>query len=368
MEAILLLTSIILILLSGLVVMFLASYLRFPVPLMLILLGFLLGYLGIMLPYEILNAFAIVSISLIMIDLAARLRWKEFDSSFQMPLKLSVLLFLVSIAVIGFFCIKLTGMDFELAVVFASLIPASIIIMSHNNRIEHFLLNESLFAAPIAILLPLILGGAFIKQGTPLDFLQEIVVSIGMGIVAGVLLIKIIKKAYHDKLSYLAVACFSVLSYVMAELLDGNGILAVGIVGLILGNMYVRGKPKIYVFSGDITKALHILIFVLFGILGFVFFDSDIFTAGVIIFFVFMLVRWFCIQVIIGKGRFSELEKAIIAFKYPVALPAAATSLVLFSAVFNFSYQGTSLFVLALSIVILSEILSWCVKHFLVRE
>ena len=81
------------------------------------------------------------------------------------------------------------------------------------------------------------------------DFILRFVAGIGAGFLVGIIIFKVMKKAYSEILSPLAVITAALLTYILAENLGGNGVLAITTMGLFFGNVYVKQKIQLMEFS-----------------------------------------------------------------------------------------------------------------------
>ena len=106
--------------------------------------------------------------------------------------------------------------------------------------------------------------GSFLEQIIP--FLQQIVTGIGAGIVVFLLIFKILKGKYLEVLTPVTLLVSALLTYVLAEGLKGNGILAVTALGILFGNVYFQKKETLQTFGQVLSTLFEILVFLLLGL------------------------------------------------------------------------------------------------------
>ena len=141
---------------------------------------------------------------------------------------------------------------------------------NEKHKIVEFLRIESIINTPLTVLMPFILLDLYntlnlqevifsklLEQLKP--FITQFVVGIGAGVLIGLIISKVMKKAYSETLSPLALVTAALLTYILAENLGGNGVLAVTVMGLLFGNFYVKQKEQLYSFSTIFENSLLIL-------------------------------------------------------------------------------------------------------------
>jgi NhaP-type Na+/H+ or K+/H+ antiporter len=147
---------------------------------------------------------------------------------------------------------------------------------------------------------------------------------IGAGIFIAVILFKIIQKKYSVFYSPLAVIVAALLAYVLAENLDGNGVIAVVSLGIFFGNVYVREKIALLSTESILTKALFIFVFVLIGLLIKIPLTKEFFISSLILFAVYLVIRYISAAVSFMKDKMSAKEIIFIALNAPKGLSTVA--------------------------------------------
>jgi len=228
---------------------------------------------------------------------------------------------------------------------FASLMsgtsPDTVMIMlkDTSKRALKLLEIESIINTPIIVLLPFIMldfletfevgtfFSRFVEQIGP--FLQQIITGIGAGVLIGLVIFKIMRKKYSEKLSPLAVIAAALLTYVLAENLGGNGVLAVTTAGLFFGNIYVKEKANLQEFSALFSIFLEILVFILIGLLIKIPLNPAFFGKTALLFLVYLLIRFFSVYISFDKTDFNLKEKIFMTLVMPKGIAVAVVVAIL---------------------------------------
>ncbi len=295
MESLPFITDITIILLTGILGTVLAKYLKISNVLVLILAGIGLGYVSFPgrklfdFSPDFLTIIAIIALVVVIFDSSARFKWKLVDQLTGRALKLAIVFlfinaFLLSIAVSYLFHFD----NLFLILIFAATMGATaadVCLMlfrttgnNNHNKIIELLRIESIINTPLTVLLPFIifdLMKVLPQENTILlttlfeqlkPFINQFVVGIGAGVLVGLILGKIFKNGVSENFSPLLLIGSAFLTYVLAEHLGGNGILAVTVTGLFFGNYYLEQKKELYSFSTLFGNFLMIIVFIMIGI------------------------------------------------------------------------------------------------------
>jgi len=210
-----------------------------------------------------------------------------------------------------------------------------------NHKIVELLRIESIVNTPLTVLLPFIildlmqsLTAQEVIFSKLLDnlkpFITQFVVGIGAGVLIGLIVAKAMKKAYSETISPLALITAALLTYILAENLGGNGVLAVTVMGLMFGNFYVKQKEQLYSFSSVFENSLMILVFILVGIGISVPFSSYIFWIKAFILFIFYLcIRYAAVMWAMNKQKLTIKEKLFMTFNIPKGIAVAVVAFTL---------------------------------------
>jgi cell volume regulation protein A len=352
MDALVYMTYLAVILLAGIVCTLISNKLKIPNILLLILVGMLFGSISnslgsvVEFPPVFLASISILALVIVVFDSSSSFRFREFNTFSVKAIRLSGIFLFINIVLLSLFTILF--FDFPslfLVFIFAALMsgtdPAAVLSMlgKGKNRVLEFLEIESLVNTPMMVLLPFIIldlmknfqsgliMSAFLEQILP--FLQQFVAGIGSGILVGIIIIRIMKHAYSHALSPLAIITSALLTYVLAENLRGNGVLAVTSMGLLFGNFYVKQKFQLKEFSSILAKSLVILVFVLLGSIIKIPLTLDFFVKSISLFLIYIVIRYFAIDVAIKKMDYSVKEKIFMALNGQKGIAVAAVAFTL---------------------------------------
>jgi cell volume regulation protein A len=331
--------------LLGIFISIISSKLKIPNMLLLILAGFLISIH----PYiiennpmsiEVVATIGVLSLILIVFDSTSRIKLKEFDKLSFDATRLTTVCSLMLIVIIGLMMFFLFGVSsLPIAFIFASLLigsdPSAIanLIKVKQNKSLRLLLIESIFNSPLTVVIPLIFVDYIrLVPGVSmnffdkflLSFIAQVIAGIGAGFVVGIVIFKLMRNKYSEKLSPVAIFTAAILSYSLAELVNGSGVFAVTTLGLFFGNAYFKNKDLLQHYSSVVSEIMQILVFVL---IGFVFSFRTITAAFVLklllIFSVLCLVRLFAVLLVFRKSSYTQLEKLFLTFSFPKGIAAA---------------------------------------------
>tara|TARA_Y100000034_G_scaffold124456_1_gene172659 strand:- start:577 stop:1770 length:1194 start_codon:yes stop_codon:yes gene_type:complete len=345
-SVLLLLTYLAIILLVGLLTSIIGQKLKIPNILLLLFIGIILGrveYKGgplIEFPELFMTGISILALVMIVFDSSSRFKLKTLDYFSLHTLWLSIVFLIFNMIFLTIFTMFIFEVkSIFLALVFSTLMsgtsPAVVLSMFKNikNKVFEFLGLESLLNTPLIVLLPFIIldlkttlrdeliVSKFIEQFAPL--LQQFVVGVGSGVLIGLIMFKFMKKAYSVVLSPLAVITSALLAYIIAENLDGNGVLAVTSMGLLFGNVYVKQKYQLQEFALVFSNSLEILVFVLLGIVIAIPFSLDFFIKSLILFLLYLLIRFFSIIFSLRGMGFIFKEKIFMSLNVQKGIAVA---------------------------------------------
>ena len=123
------------------------------------------------------------------------------------------------------------------------------------------------FAYMLTVVFLAVATGASVN--VPLLLLQQILVGVAVGLAAGLLGRRMIKKlnVEIDGLESVLIYGVALFIYGMAVLLHGNGFLAVYIGGILLGNSQIPGKVHLSRTCSSVSMLMQILLFIVLGLL-----------------------------------------------------------------------------------------------------
>ncbi len=332
MDALVILTGLALIFLLGLICTWLSDKLNISNILFLMIVGIIIGqipYKGrylIELPELFLTSLSILALVMIVFDSTSRFNLREFDSLSASALKLSLILILLNILLLSSAAYFLFGMNtFFFALIFSVIVagtdPAAVLVMFQGkfHKVAELLKVESLINTPLIVILPFLILElqssikispdvltTIINQISP--FVSKFVVGIGAGVLVGIIIFKLMRRGYDEHLSPLTLIAAALLTYILAENLQGSGVLAVTTLGLFFGNVYMVGKKKLTEFSSTFSNALEIIVFVMVGLIIKLPFSYVFFLKSILLFFIYLIIRYFSIEITF-HNRFKLKEK-----------------------------------------------------------
>lgn len=357
MDSIVYIVYIAIILLVGMVCSFISNKLKIPNILLLILAGMGLQYIEyegqklMVFPSSFLTTISIFALAMIVFDACSRLKIKEFDTFSTKALKLSFVFLILNIIILTI----ATKLIFQiqsvlLILIFATLMsgtsPSAILMMFKGkvSKVAELLKIESIINTPLVVLLPFIIldimsrtvlapklsiSTVFIQQLGP--FLLQFIVGIGTGILVGLIATRFFKTKYSKTLSPLALIATVLLTYGMAEVLQGNGVLAVTIFGLFFGNMFIREKGQLHEFSATIAEFLEIFIFVLIGLIITIPFEKTFIISTLVLFGIYLCIRFIAIMICFKYHEFKLKEKIFMALNVQKGIAVATVAIGLIS-------------------------------------
>jgi NhaP-type Na+/H+ or K+/H+ antiporter len=383
-EVLLFLTYLGVILLIGILTAVLSRKVKLPNILLLILVGILLSNVTyknaplIWFPELFLSAISILALVMIIFDSSSRFKLRSLDILSLNTLSLSIIFLILNMIFLSLsliFIFKIQSIF--LALIFSALMagtdPGAVLTMlkGAKARVFDFLKLESLLNTPLIVLLPFIILdlknslkgelviSQFIDQIGP--FLQQFVVGIGAGVLVGLIMFKFMKKEYSTVLSPLAMITAALLTYIIAENLKGNGVLAVTAMGLLFGNIYLKQKFQLQEFSLVFSNSLEILVFILIGLIIKIPLSFDFFLKSSVLFLIYIIIRYFSIVISLRKLKFNFKERVFMALN---AQKGIAVAVVAFSLA-NLNIEGMDVILnLILAFMLYSIILSTIVIRF----
>ena len=358
METLFYLTSIAVLLLIGILCSIVANRLKIPNVLILILAGILLSYIKydnkplVTFSPVFLTSISIIALVMILFDSSSRLKLKTFDTLSFKALKLSsifmwynaLLLPIPVLFIYGVYADTITG-QVILALVFATLISATdsvsvmVLLNTIKSRVAKLLEVESVINTPLAIIIPFMLLDLFDKLKGEfeistflldqiLPFIAQIVVGIGAGVFIGIIIFKLMRKHYSEQLSPVALITAALLTYIIAENLEGSGVLAVVALGLFFGTIHVKQKETLEGFSSMFSNSLEILVFILIGFMVNLPLVASFFIKSFVLFLIYILIRFLAVHFTF-RDSYSLNEKIFMSLNVSKGIAVAVVAFTL---------------------------------------
>jgi len=294
-------------------------------------------------------------------------------------------LIFLSISVYFIFNINNVFLAMMFAALMAGTAPDIVLTMLKNtkNRVVELLKIESILNTPLIVLIPFIILDLYNDYGEGLffskfmesigPFLQQFVAGIGAGALVGIVVFKIMRTKYSEKLSPIALITAALITYILAENLKGNGVLAVTILGLFFGNVYVREKDTLHEFSYMFANSLEILVFILVGIIINFPLNFEFISKSILLFVIYLVIRYISVQLCFSKLNYSFKEKLFMTLNVSKGIAVAVVVFIL--ATYNTTYNIPKLIpildiILAFIIysIVLSTIVTKLSRNFLGEE
>lgn len=342
-EALTYLTYLGILLIIGLLCTIISSRVKLPNVLLLIVVGMLLKlvrYKGeplFALPQDFILTLGVLTLIMVVYDSASKFKFKEIDALFFKALKLTAFFIILVMFLFTISAKYMLDIDVYLAVLFASFMAgtspdtALSLLQGAKNKIAEFLEIESIVNTPPLVLLPFIIVD-IMKSFTDVTFetvaqqfvpfLQQIIIGLGAGVLVGVIVFKLMSRFYEEKVSPIAIIASALITYVLAENIGGNGVLAVTTMAVIVGNIYIKHKETLGKFSSTFSEFLQILVFILLGLLIDIGWSYTFVIKSVALFFVFLLIRLLAIHISFWGG-FTIKEKIFMTINCPKGISTA---------------------------------------------
>lgn len=378
------LTAVVILIILGLIITNISKRLKISNILLLIITGIILAILIkqnniITISNELILTIAILTLVLVVFDGSSRFKVKSIDSISFSALKTSGifltlnLIILTTATILLFFEINIINLFY--ALIFSAIIsgtdPASVFILSNHktNKVLEFLKIEGIINTPIMVLIPFILLDVLnqIQTKTTITIqahisavLTQILVGIGAGIIVGIIFFKGIKK-FSQQTSGLMIICAALLSFILAENLGGNGVLAVAVLGFMFSIMNISRKETLQEFNEMLSNSLEILVFLLIGFIIQININIDFIIKSVVLFLVLILTRYATLKISLRKENYTEKEIKYMTLNMPKGI---AVAVIIFSLSFINEPQIVLINNLLLKVIIYSLILSTIVNRF----
>lgn len=364
MDALTVISGLTAILLLGLLVSLFSKHYRMPNILLLILLGFLLGKITIdgnpvfVFDELLLVGVAILSLVVIVFSGTSNFKLEVVDDSSSSVLRLVGLFLFFNLTVLTFsthllFFNGITAQTIMFSAIFSTIMSgtdaATVLSMfkDKSNKVLDFLKLEAIFNTPFTVIVPFVLLeliNAFTYGDNSLTstlanqtgpFLLSILAGLGSGVLVSIIVLRLMRKFYNATLSPTALLTAALLSYVLAENLSGDGIIAVATLGISFANITVKRKESLQEFNFMLSGILEILVFVMVGLIININIEPTFLLKGLILFFIGLVLRFITIQVSSEPKQFTNRERWFMILNMPKGLAVAVVILTLGVSVIN---------------------------------
>ncbi|MBW2996415.1 cation:proton antiporter [Candidatus Woesearchaeota archaeon] len=335
------------ILLIGLLSSIVSRKLKIPNLLLLIGVGMAAGYIKINgqplinFPPIFLTSIAVITLAMVVFDSSSKFKFREFDSMSASALKLSLIFLFLNMTILSAITYYIFRPDsILLAVAFAAVVsgtdPSStlMILAGAKTKLFELLKVEAIINTPLIVLIPFLLidiignvagdSTLAILSSQALPFAQQFVAGIGTGMIIAFIFFRFMKKYYSATLSPLAMITASLLTYVIAETLGGNGVLAVTTAGLVFGNLYhIKHMKQLQKFGEIFAEVFEIIVFILIGSIIKIPWTFSFLIPASALFLAYLGIRFVAVDLFAKPKEYSLKEKVYMTLNTPKGIAVA---------------------------------------------
>lgn len=356
---------------------------RFAIPVLLLFLviGMLAGSEGIGGLYfdnaQLAKSIGVVALIFIIFSGGLDTDWRDIRSVMWPGIVLSTAGVLLTAVITGFFAMMILDFSLLEGMLLGSIVSstdaAAVFSILRSRRVslvqplKPLLEFESGSNDPMAVFLTAgFIGLMTVKDTSVTALIPVFALDMGMGMLVGFLMAKFIVffiirlKLHYEGLYPVVMISLVLLTYVIAVFLKGNGILAVYLAGLMLGQSEFRNKRLIVRFHDGLAWLMQITMFVTLGLLVFPSHIVPLIGAGLLLTILLMTVaRPVSVLLCLAPFKFDAQKKAMISwvglrgsvpiilatFPFMAGIPQADTifNIVFFIVITSVLIQGTSI-------------------------
>ena len=345
----------------------------YPLTLILLLLGILLGPItGIFTPGAAENQVAVTSfitlaLILVLFDTGSQIKIRSLFRNFAGPTMFGLLSVLFTIGIVAIPFKFLLGLDWILAILFGSFLASTDLtilgpVLSNiklKPKISEYLelestLNTVISAVLVIVLVNLIESPVTAKATTIIGeglqtLLYHIFVGVGLGVLFGFLILWSIRHMTLEELPHIIMIGALFAAYAITEILGASGIATALAVGMVFGNSKYKLPNIIKSFGGELELILVTFVYVILGaIIDFTILKSVIVLALILITAVY-LARY-------GALRVTNKENANYNRFYLISSPRGITCAVLTLSYANLFPDPTAIIGLVFGVILVSSL------------
>jgi NhaP-type Na+/H+ or K+/H+ antiporter len=312
----------------------------------------LFAFIGGKLDLFIINNLA----NLLLITLAFELSMRVTPENLKNPKSTLILLsiLLLNIMIIGILSAALLKISVLHTIIFAIILTAVEYFMVDELRQEGDLVNPLIILIAFSLIYFTGLRGDAVNNIA--DFIQYILIGLGVGIFVSIIIFKLLKPHKITWVHELMLISAAYLTYLLTEYLNGFGLLAIMIFGLMFGNSYVRKKSEMNTFSPFIFKSMEIFIFMLIGFIITFNIDMNLLWNALLIFLAYVIIRLIVISAVYKK---YSIQNKLLLTLAPKGMVYGAALLVFSSN----NLLVNDLTIVMLYILLLSLLASWAMEY-----
>lgn len=347
--------------------------LKLPSILPLLVLGIIAGPItGLLEPDKVFGdlLFPMVSlgVALVLFEGGMTLRFRDLQGHGRVVTHLVSWGALLNWILIALGCHYIAGIPGDISALFAALVIVTgptvinplLRVMRADNSVSQVLRWEGILIDPVGALLAVLVFQYLVTDKSSLLFFAE---SVGAGTVTGLLgawtLGQVLKRHWVPEylLNVLTLAWVVMIFAISNYLAHESGLLAVTIMGILLGNMRDVAVNEILSFKESLSI---LVISLLFVVLGARVHPSDILDTGwmgVAVLLVVLAARPIVVWLATLRSSYSWQQKALISWVAPRGIVAAAVSSLFAIRLQESGHEGASLLVALTFLVIISTVL-----------
>jgi len=359
----------------------LSDRLAIPVLLLFLVIGMLAGSEGLGRLYfnnaQLAKSIGLVALVFIIFSGGLDTNWKDTRPVVWPGIILSTLGVLITAIITGFFAVYILKFSFLEGMLLGSIVSstdaAAVFSILRSKRIslkqplKPLLEFESGSNDPMAVFLTVgFIGILTVKNMSISALIPRFFLDMGMGALIGYLMARFIVffinrlKLYYEGLYPVIMISLVLLTYVIAVFLKGNGILAVYLAGLMLGQAEFPNKKMIVRFHDGLAWLMQIAMFVTLGLLVFPSHIIPLIGAGLLLTLILMIVArpisvFLCLlpfkinlrkkTMVAWVGLRGSVPIILATFPFMAGIPQADTifNIVFFIVISSVIIQGTSI-------------------------
>lgn len=278
-----------------------------PALLLFIILGMAFSFLGFEFnDFKFADKFASIALMVIMFQGGFSTNWNMAKPVAKESIILSFFGVIATALLTGLFCHYALGFKMIEGMLIGSIVGStdyasvSNILRSQNLNLKYntapLLELESGSNDPTAYTMTMVFLAVLLGQdiNVPLMIVSQVVIGVAVGFAIAYIFMKLVRKLNFDDdgLFIIFLVAAALLTYSLANVIKGNGYLAVYIFGIYVGNKQFKGKRDSVFFLDGFANLMQIALFFMLGILSE--FDQFLFTlpnATFIMFFMMFIAR-----------------------------------------------------------------------------
>lgn len=268
-------------------------------------------------------------------DSASKPSVKHVDTTHTHSLKLFIINLIISYILITYLLILILKLSILEASIFSIILSSSIPLFflesegKVQNKLAKILTNEKTIAVPILLMAVYALYDNYsIKNGvinlfskTLTPYLLEIIVGIGIGVIISIIFFKTIKTFHKNKASPIIVFLTALGSFVLTEILGGDGFAGLATFAVIFGNMHIEEKSKTLGFFEDTILPLELIILLLTSIIIAKDITLQIIIYSILLLIILLSVRYISINYVFKDAKHTKKENLYLTLNAQIGAP-----------------------------------------------